>query len=320
MGETHAVRIRPLAQEAGREWSALMNGGLQGCSGFEPVVELDYERLWSGDRAMTGLTLGAQSGADLIGAISVIFGRKRGRLRDLVVRSDSRRCGAGTALVEAALERLRERGLDLAEAQDWDVPSYRAFYAAQGFRPERRYLLLRWDLTTAPPALPVNRDVNVRTATMADLEAVADLYARMYQPYWDWTREGTLEETRERYHTRFAHRLGAGESGRVYLVAVLEDRLVGSITAQVDRAHNQVRGLARGLLNPGGVGVLPAYRQQGIGSRLVTEALALLRERGMQEATVWTFSYLEGETPAVSLYRRAGAQVLRRSLGWEREL
>jgi ribosomal protein S18 acetylase RimI-like enzyme len=320
MSETHAVRIRPLAQEAGPEWSALMNSGLQNCPGFEPVVELDFEQLWSGDRAMMGLTLGAQGEADLIGAISVIFGHKRGQLRDLVVRSDGRRRGVGTALVGAALERLRERGLELAEAQDWDVPSYRAFFVAQGFRPVRRYLLLCWDLTRAPPALPVNRDVNVRPATMVDLEDVANLYARMYRPYWDWSREGTLEEIRERYRTRFARRLGARESGRVYLVAVLEDRLVGGITAQVDRACSQARGLARGLLNPGGVGVLPAYRRQGIASRLVTEALALLRERGMQEATVWTFSYLESETPAVSLYRRTGARMMRRSLGWEKEL
>ena len=293
MSETRAVQIRPLVQEAGREWSALMNGGLQDCPGFEPLVELDYERLWSGDRVTTGLTLAAQSGAELVGALSVIFGQKRGRLRDLVVRSDSRRRGVGTALVQAALQRLRERGLELAEAQDWDVLSYRAFYVARGFRPVRRYLLLRWDLTKVPSALPVNRDVNVRPATLTDLEEVADLYARMYRPYWDWSREGTLEEIRERYRIRFARRLGASESDRVYLVAVLGDRLVGGITPQVDPAYNQARGLARGSLNPGGVGVLPAYRRQGIASRLVAEALALLRERGMQEATVWTFSYLE---------------------------
>jgi hypothetical protein len=40
----------------------------------------------------------------------------------------------------------------------------------------------------------------------------------------------------------------------------------------------------------------------------------------MREATVWTFSYLESESPAVSLYRRAGARVVRQSLGWEREM
>jgi GNAT superfamily N-acetyltransferase len=289
-----------------------MNGGLEDCLGFEPLAELDYERLWSGERVTTGLTLGARHGAELLGAISVIFGRGRGWLRDLVVRSDSRRRGCGTALVEAAVERLREQGLKLAEAQDWDAPSYRAFYPTLRFRPVRRYLLLRWDLTTAVPALPVNQEVSVRPAALADLEELADLYAQMYRPDWDWSHEGTLDETRARYRTLFTRRLGEMDSERVYLVAVWEERLVGGITVRVDRA--------RGSLNPGGVGVLPAYRQQGIGSRLLTEALATLRGRGMQEATVWTFSYLESETPAVSLYRRSGAQVVRRSLGWERAL
>ena len=45
-----------------------------------------------------------------------------------------------------------------------------------------------------------------------------------------------------------------------------------------------------------------------------------LRERGMCHATVWTFSYLESEAPAVALYRRAGATVARPKMGWEKAL
>ena len=78
--------------------------------------------------------------------------------------------------------------------------------------------------------------------------------------------------------------------------------------------------MALGSLNPGGVGVLPAYRRRGIGSRLLAEALALFRGRGMHQATVWTFSYLENEAPAVVLYQRDGATVTRRKLGWEKAL
>jgi ribosomal protein S18 acetylase RimI-like enzyme len=166
----------------------------------------------------------------------------------------------------------------------------------------------------------LNREVTVRQATLADIEEIADLYTRMYSPYWDWSRNGTLEEVREEYRAIFARRLSAEDSDRGYLVAVLNDRLVGSITARIDQMHNQARGVALGSLNPGGVGVLPAYRQCGIGSRLLAEALTLLRERGMRQAAVWTFSYLEGETPAVLLYRQAGATVARRSLGWEKAL
>ncbi len=314
------LQINPLPEAAGPIWLSLMNSGLRDCPGFEPLVNLDYQRMWGRDRAKTGLTLAAERGGELVGTVSLVFGNHRGCLRDLVVRPDARRCGIGTALVEAALGRFRKEEQRLAEAQDWDAPSYRAFYATLGFRPARRYLWLRWDLTIPLPALPLNREVTVRQATLADLEEIADLYARMYSPYWDWSRDGTLEEVREGYHAIFARRLSAEDSDRVYLVAALEGRLVGGITARIDQAYNRAKRMALGSLNPGGVGVLSAYRRRGIGSRLLTEALALLGERGMRHATVWTFSYLESETPAVVLYRRAGATVARRSLGWEKAL
>jgi len=313
-------QVRPLAKEAGPAWLSLMNSGLRDCPGFEPLVDLDYQRMWGGDRARTGLTLAAEREGELVGAVSLIFGKRRGRLRDLVVRQDARRGGVGTALVEAALDCFRERGLRLVEAQDWDAPPYRAFYAALGFRPVRRYLLLRWNLTIPLPVLPVNHEVIARPAVLTDLEEIADLYARMYSPYWDWSREGTLEEVREEYRDTFDRRLSAEESDRVFLVAVLKSRLVGGITARIDQEYNWARRVALGSLNPGGVGVLPAYRRRGIGSRLLAEALALLRERGMRQAAVWTFSYLKSDAPAVILYRRAGATVARRSLGWGKVL
>jgi GNAT superfamily N-acetyltransferase len=320
------LQVGPLDAEAGLAWVQLMNSGLEDCPGFEPLIELDYQRLWGGDRARTGLTLAARRGGELLGAVSLIFGNHRSRLRDLVVRLDARRRGIGTTLVETALDRFRQRGLQpstgpgLAEAQDWDVPSYRAFYEALGFRPARRYLLLRWDLISPRPALPVNHEVTVRQATLQDLEKIADLYARMYSPYWNWSREGTVEDVREKYRARFAHRLSQEQSDRVYLVAVLAGQLVGGITARIDRAYSQFKGVALGSLNPGGMGILPAYRRRGIGSRLLAEALALLRERGMRHAAVWTFSYLESQAPAVTLYQRAGATVARRKLGWEKTL
>jgi GNAT superfamily N-acetyltransferase len=295
-----------------------MNRSLRDCPGFEPLVNLDCQQTWSGDR--TGLTLATERGGELIGAVSLAFDRRGGRLRDLAVRTDAQRCGIGTVLIEAALNRFRKQGLRLAEAQDWDAPSYQAFYEALGFRPMRRYLRLCWDLVAPLPALPVNHEATVRQAALADVEEIADLYARMYSPYWDWSRSGTPEEEREKYRARFAERFCEKESDRAYLVAVLDGRLVGGITARIDQAYNRAKGVALGSLNPGGVGVLPAYRRRGVGSRLLAEALALFRERGLRQAAVWTFSYLEGEAPAVVFYRRSGATVARRKLGWEKTL
>ncbi len=105
------LRISPLAEGVGLAWLSLMNSGLRDCPGFEPLVSLDYQRMWGGDRARAGLTLAAERGGELVGAVSLIFGTRRGRLRDLVVRPDARRCGTGTALVEAALDCGSGRGL-----------------------------------------------------------------------------------------------------------------------------------------------------------------------------------------------------------------
>ena len=312
------IQVGPLPEASGPAWLALMNSGLRDCPGFEPLVDLDYQRMWGGDRVRTGVTLATERAREIVGVVSLLYGSHRGRLRDLVVRQDARRRGVGTALVQAALDRFRAQGLRLAEAQDWDAPSYRAFYEGLGFCPARRYLLLRWYLNAPLPALPANDEVNVRQAALADLDAISDLYARMYSPYWDWSREGTIAEVRERYCARFAQRLGKEQGDRVYLVAALEGRLVGGITVRIDPAYNRAKGISVGSLNPGGVGVLPAYRRCGVGSRLLAEALALLRERGMHHATVWTFSYLESPAPAVVLYRRAGGIVTRWSLGWEK--
>jgi len=322
------LQVRPLPAEAGPAWLSLMNRSLRDCPGFEPLIDLDYQRMWGGDRVRTGLTLAAEREGELVGAVSLIFDRHRGRLRDLVVRPDARRRGIGTALIGAALGRFREQSLHpsagsgqrLAEAQDWDVPPYRAFYEALGFCPARRYLLLRWHLTTPLPVLSLNHEVTVRQATLADLEEIADLYTHIYSPYWDWSRDDTLEKVREEYRAIFAQRLSAEDSDRVYLVAVLDGRLVGGITARIDQEYNRAKRVALGSLNPGGVGILPAYRRRGIGSRLLAEALVLLRERGVHQTTVWTFSYLDDETPAVMLYQQAGATVARQSLGWEKPL
>ena len=77
------LQVRPLEEEAGPAWLSLMNDSLQGCPGFEPLIELDYQRLWSGDQAKTGLTLAAERSGKLVGAVSLLVGSRRGRLRDL---------------------------------------------------------------------------------------------------------------------------------------------------------------------------------------------------------------------------------------------
>jgi len=60
----------------------------------------------------------------------------RGAVEQLFVRSEARRCGTGRALVQAALDWLRSRGVQRLQVEvARSNPAGRAFWAAQGFLP-----------------------------------------------------------------------------------------------------------------------------------------------------------------------------------------
>jgi len=65
------LQVRPLPAEAGPAWLSLMNRSLRDCPGFEPLIDLDYQRMWGGDRVRTGLTLAAEREGELVGAVSL---------------------------------------------------------------------------------------------------------------------------------------------------------------------------------------------------------------------------------------------------------
>jgi GNAT superfamily N-acetyltransferase len=174
-----------------------MNSGRQDCPGFEPLIALDYQRLWGGDRARTGLTLAARRGGELLGAVSLIFGKQRGRLRDLAVRADARRCGIGTALIEAALDRFRQRGLHpstgpvLAEALAQVKETDERYYEAELRRLKGELLLMQGDEAEAEESL--HRAVEVARRQQAkswELRATMGL-CRL------WQQQGRMDEARQ---------------------------------------------------------------------------------------------------------------------------
>lgn len=115
-------QIRFLRADELNAWLALMNEARRDCPGYEPLVALDYARMRErGDLDPAGPLVAVRDGA-LVASVSFAAGKTRGRLRDLAVRADSRRQGVAHALVDAAMVQLRERGIRLIEAQDWDVP------------------------------------------------------------------------------------------------------------------------------------------------------------------------------------------------------
>lgn len=126
-----------------------------------------------------------------------------------------------------------------------------------------------------------------------DLGYVVYLHGILY-PEWGYTFEGYVAES----VAEFA--LGYDPQKDGLWVAERDGRIAGTIGV-IGRPAGEAQ--LRWLL------VHPEYRGQGLGRRLLQEALAFCRERGFRNAYLWTVDGLE---PAGHLYRSLGFRVTER--------
>jgi ribosomal protein S18 acetylase RimI-like enzyme len=132
----------------------------------------------------------------------------------------------------------------------------------------------------------------IRAARADDLEAL------------EW--EGEYRRYRLVYQRAFAESL---RGRRVLLVAELQGQVIGQIFLQVDSALSGASGRAAYLY---ALRVRPQYRNRGIGTDLVREAEAILRERGFSRALI---SVAKGNDAARRLYERLGFEVFGEDAG-----
>jgi len=90
-----------------------------------------------------------------------------------------------------------------------------------------------------------------------------------------------------------------GGDVRGVLVAVAGKRIVGYANPVIDGQEAWI----------GGIGVVPGMRRRGIGTRLMLEAEAVCRDRGVRELYL---EVIEGNDPAQRLYERLGYAETRR--------
>src|SRR5262245_32600816 len=135
---------------------------------------------------------------------------------------------------------------------------------------------------------PAPRNFRIRSELApGDLGMIVHLHGILY------AREHGLDTTSEPYVARPLADFVVSGSGRLW-IAEDGDRLVGSI-ALVDAEPGI--GQLRWFL------VVPEARGTGLGGRLLEEALAYARERGLTRIYLWSFATL---SDALRLYERAG--------------
>lgn len=222
----------------------------------------------------------------------------------------ARRRGAGGALLDAALARLRDRGCRRVTVAAYvpnyfvpgvDVAAYPdgvAFLKRRGFRVASRPLSMRATLTgfRMPPAIAATAErlaaegMTVRPATPADIVPVLDFAREHFS--WDWHREagGVFQE------------LFVGDPRQVgLLVATRGDEILGYAQHRAERF--------------GPFGVRPDLRGRGLGRVLLAGTLHAMLAKGYHTAWfLWTSDH------AARLYVQCGFEEARRFAILGREL
>lgn len=245
-------------------------------------VERALDRL-AGDRAGTLVSLDG----------TAIAGYVTPAMDDLGVDPAFRRRGHGRALVAAARDLVRSRGLD--RLQLWvphDGPG-RSFAEALGFHYESSMWLLRLGNGTPVPAAVFGPEVVVREVRPgldepAQVELINACFAGHPSP---------VSVTEE--FVRHVQALPGFDASGVLLAAEADrpDRLVGFCRTELLAGDGERRGVV------GLVGVLPEWRGRGLGRELLRWGIAHLREldAGSVELSVEARNEL-----ALSLYLRTG--------------
>jgi mycothiol synthase len=245
-------------------------------------VERALDRL-AGDRAGTLVSLDG----------SAIAGYVTPAMDDLGVDPAFRRRGHGRALVAAARDLVRSRGLD--RLQLWvphDGPG-RLFAEALGFRYESSMWLLRLANGTPVPPAAFGPEVVVRLVRPGlDEPAQVELINACFVGH-----PSPVSVTEE--FVRHVQALPGFDASGVLLAAAADqpDRLVGFCRTEMLDGDGKRRGVV------GLVGVLPEWRGRGLGRELLRWGIAHLRrlDAGSVELSVEARNEL-----ALSLYLRTG--------------
>lgn len=148
--------------------------------------------------------------------------------------------------------------------------------------------------------------MKLREATVQDIDAIVDLVTAMLQEMASYGGHAPDKEARVRslLRTRFADSLE--KEDHVYVVAAAdggEEELAGMVEASVVSPCAVFR--PKSVVHVHSLQVQPRYRGQGIGRRLLEEALDWGRGRGCVEAELNVLA----KNPAHKLYESEGFEV-----------
>ena len=224
---------------------------------------------------------------------------------DVWTRPELRRHGVGRAMLAWSHERaraIRDTGTvgppgaihELASTADAALPAAAAFAEACGYRLVRYSFEMRRRLDLAIPEVPLPPGLEMRPVGAADHRRIWDANVEAFRDHWE-----PAERTEQDFHDAFA---SPDLDTALWQVAWAGDHVAGVSMNTIYRDENERLGIRLGWLDQ--VSVRRPWRRQGVGAALIAGSLRVLRERGMDEASLGVDA--ENPTGALALYERLG--------------
>ncbi len=208
-----------------------------------------------------------------------------------------------------ALQDVKERPRVLVLWANDEENEWKSLAIGRGYRPVQHEIDLVRSLADIPD-MPLPASIEVRPVAEDDMRAVWDALRESSRQDWNYSESRWDEAHFEAFlHSPAAH-------PDLWQVAWDGDTLVGTVLPYIDAEENARYGWRRGHTES--VYVREGYRGRGIARALLARAMRVLKERGMEEATLG----MEVENPhdPLRLYEGMGFRVVKHFTWYQKPL
>ena len=235
---------------------------------------------------------------------------EKGFIQWLGVLPKFRGKGIAKKLVEKALESLKQRGMKVAETwAQTDREGCVHIFESFGFKQERVTSMMKSNLDFIPSNIGENKEISIREARLRDDSEIALinwLDNEVFKEHFNY-RPKPIEET------RYVLLEMPWFNKQTAFFAVLESEPVGFVAVGIDEGLNNEKNVRYGWILD--IGVLKPNRQKGIGTRLMLEAMRLLKIQEMEDALLYVDDM--NPTNAIKLYEKLGFKIMRKNIVYQ---
>ena len=250
----------------------------------------------------------AESEAEIVGFCNVTPERRIKRaLLDVLVHPKLRRKGIATALLRHAVERARECGATVAQAEiPATNPAARGLFSSLDFRSVRLFYEMAMDLSGFQTSA-IEHPFSSRPLQNSEEEKLTGIQNRTFTGTWGFN-PNTEEE--------IIYRLNQSGRSRDDVTLLYNDNeVIGYCWVTIDPVKKQDQRPVRGRIHM--MGVDPGYRGRGLGKAVLIAGLSNLKRKGIKVAELT----VDGENkPACTLYKSMGFEVRLSSVWYEKRL